>query len=509
MSVAIPRNRSSVTEPYEMVIGLEVHCQLRTETKAFCGCLTSFGDAPNANTCPVCLGLPGALPVLNGHAVELATRASLAIGCDVHPQSIFARKNYFYPDLPKGYQISQFDQPLATAGQLDVGLQRDGEPVVIRITRVHMEEDAGKSVHDRFDSDSAIDLNRSGTPLVEIVSEPDIRSAAEAGAYVRTLKQILEYVDVSDANMEEGSLRVDVNISARLRGATELGTRTEVKNLNTISGVERCIEIEFERQCTVLSSGGSIVQQTMLWDGHKEEIRPARSKEASHDYRYFPEPDLPPLKLAADWIAMQRSQLPELPQARRARFQTQYGIPATDIEVLTATMAMATRFETIAATSGDARRAANWVLGPLQASANASGIAMEAHPVSAENLGALIRLEVDGKLSNTAARQVFAIMESQAMSRISSGPEALEMPMEGTTEAPLTIAEREGLLKVSDDSALQGWIDEVIAEFPEEARRFLAGEQKLQGVLVGHVMRKSKGSADPKRLNQLLGARRT
>ncbi|MBC8089596.1 MAG: Asp-tRNA(Asn)/Glu-tRNA(Gln) amidotransferase subunit GatB [Phycisphaerae bacterium] len=486
--------RPKVTDAYEMVIGLEVHCQLKTRTKAFCGCRTSFGDAPNANTCPVCLGLPGALPVLNAQAVQLATKASLALDCTVHGRSIFARKNYFYPDLPKGYQISQFDHPLATAGQLDIGLTKDGEPVVIRITRVHMEEDAGKSVHDRFKTDSAIDLNRSGTPLVEIVSEPDIRSAAEAGAYVRTLKQILEYVDVSDANMEEGSLRVDVNISARVRGATALGTRTEVKNLNTISGVEHCIDIEFARQCGVLAAGGTIVQQTMLWDGHKEEIRPARSKEASHDYRYFPEPDLPPLVLAAEWIAAQQEALPELPQARRARFASQYGIPAVDIEVLTATTAMAQRFETIAATSGDARRAANWVLGPLQASANASGVALEAHPVSATHLGELIRLEVDGKLSNSAARQVFAIMEADAVE---------------PRQAPLAIAEREGLLKVSDDTALQGWIDEVLADYPDEARRFLDGELKLQGVLVGHVMRKSKGSADPKRLNQLLGARRS
>lgn len=481
-----------VTDAYEMVIGLEVHCQLKTQTKAFCGCRTSFGDAPNANTCPVCLGLPGALPVLNAHAVELATTASLALDCTINQQSIFARKNYFYPDLPKGYQISQFDQPLASWGQLDVGLKRGDEPVIIRITRVHMEEDAGKSVHDRFQSASAIDLNRSGTPLVEIVSEPDIRSAAEAGAYVRTLKQILEYVDVSDANMEEGSLRVDVNISARLKGATEFGTRTEVKNLNSITGVERSIEIEFARQCQVLSEGGTIIQQTMLWDGHKEEIRPARNKEASHDYRYFPEPDLPPLKLAADWIAARRQALPELPKARRDRFAAQYGIPPVDIEVLTATPVMAARFETIAATSGDARRSANWVLGPLQASANATGVAMEQHPVSAERLGALIRLEVDGKLSNTAARQVFALMET---------------PEHVNTE-PLQIAESAGLLKVSDDAALEGWITEVLAEFPAEAARYLGGEAKLQGVLIGHVMRKSKGSADPKKLNQLLAARR-
>lgn len=490
--MSTPSSKPKVTDAYEMVIGLEVHCQLKTKTKAFCGCATSFGDAPNANTCPVCLGLPGALPVLNAHAVELATTASIALGCTINPQSVFARKNYFYPDLPKGYQISQFDQPLASWGQLDVGLKRGEEPVVIRITRVHMEEDAGKSVHDRFQSASAIDLNRSGTPLVEIVSEPDIRSAAEAGAYVRTLKQILEYVDVSDANMEEGSLRVDVNISARLRGATEYGTRTEVKNLNSITGVERSIDIEFARQCQVLSEGGSIIQQTMLWDGHKEQIRPARSKEASHDYRYFPEPDLPPLKLTEEWIGARRTALPELPRAKRDRFATQYGIPATDIEVLTATQTMASRFETIAATSGDARRASNWVLGALQASANATGIAMEDHPVTAERLGALIRLEVDGKISNTAAKQIFELMEK---------------PQHQNFE-PLQIAEREGLLKVSDDSALEGWITEVLAEFPAEAARFLGGETKLQGVLIGHVMRKSKGSADPKKLNQLLAARR-
>ena len=479
---------SSLTSDYEMVVGLEVHCQLKTQTKAFCGCRTSFGASPNENTCPVCLGLPGALPVLNEHAVELATTASLALNCTVHGESIFARKNYFYPDLPKGYQISQFDKPLATDGHLNIGLIGEGKPIVIRLTRVHMEEDAGKSVHDRFASSSAIDLNRSGTPLVEIVSEPDIRSAAQAGAYVRTLKQILEYVKVSDANMEEGSLRVDVNISARRRGSAALGTRTEVKNLNSITGVERSIEIEFARQCRVLASGGSIVQQTMLWDGHKEQIRPARSKESSHDYRYFPDPDLSPLILGDEFIANRRAALPELPPAKRARFTSQYGIPAADIEVLTATVEMGERYETIVATSGDAKRSANWVLGPLQASANASGIPGHAQGVSAMRLGALIRLEVEGKISNAAARQIFAIMES-------------------SNDDASAIAEREGLLKVSDDGALVAWINDILAEFPAEAERFLGGEQRLQGVLVGHVMRKSKGSADPKRLNQLLAAR--
>src|SRR4051812_4583327 len=283
-----------------MVIGLEVHVQLRTRTKAFCPCSAEFGAPPNVNTCPVCLALPGALPVLNAHAVELATKTALALNCTVNPVSVFARKNYFYPDLPKGYQISQFDKPLAERGFVDIGRRLDGANIRIGVTRVHMEEDAGKSVHDRFPGVSAIDLNRSGVPLVEIVSEPDIRSAEQAGAYLRVLKQLLEYVDVSDVNMEEGSLRVDANVSARRRGETELGTKTEVKNLNSFSGVERALEVEFARHVGVLEAGGSIEQQTMLWDGST--VRPARSKEGSHDYRYFPEPDLPPLILALEWI---------------------------------------------------------------------------------------------------------------------------------------------------------------------------------------------------------------
>ncbi|HVZ76958.1 MAG TPA: Asp-tRNA(Asn)/Glu-tRNA(Gln) amidotransferase subunit GatB, partial [Gemmatimonadaceae bacterium] len=291
-------------ERYEMVVGLEVHVQLKTATKAFCSCSSAFGAAPNSNVCPVCLALPGALPVLNAHAVELAVRAALALECTVHPVSIFARKNYFYPDLPKGYQISQFDQPLATHGRLAAGDRTVG------ITRVHMEEDAGKSIHDRYAGATAIDLNRAGVPLIEIVSEPDMRSAEEAGAYLRALKQVLEYADVSDVSMEEGSLRVDANISVRLHGATPLGTKTEVKNMNSFSGVERAFEAEFVRQCALVESGGRVEQQTMLWDGAAGEVRPARSKEGSHDYRYFPEPDLPPLVLSDDYVARARASLP-------------------------------------------------------------------------------------------------------------------------------------------------------------------------------------------------------
>lgn len=473
---------------FELVVGLEVHCQLATDSKIFCGCGTSFGDEPNRNTCPVCLGLPGALPVLNARAVALAVQASLALGCTVHPTSVFARKNYFYPDLPKGYQISQFDRPLATNGVIDAAPDDAEVSRPIGITRVHMEEDAGKSVHDRFPGWTAIDLNRAGTPLIEIVSEPDIRTAAEATSYLRQLKQILEYTQVSDANMEEGSLRVDVNISARPVGTTALGTKTEIKNLNTFSGVERAIEIEFARQCAVLSAGGSIEQQTMLWDGARNEIRPARSKEGSHDYRYFPDPDLPPLVLSEAFIEAQRALLPELPRTRRRRFVQALGLSSTDAEQLTASAALASYFEQVVAASGDAKRAANWVVGTVLAAVNAGNGTVETPPVGAERVGALIRMEAEGLVSNTAARQLFALLLQQ-------------------DEDPRALAEREGLLKVSDDAALMTWIDEVLEERPDEAKRFLAGETKLQGVLVGHVMRKSKGAADPRRLNQLLSAR--
>lgn len=481
-------NTDELTTGWELVIGLEVHCQLKTRSKIFCGCATSFGEAPNANTCPVCLGLPGALPVLNGHAVELATRASLALGCTVHATSVFARKNYFYPDLPKGYQISQFDRPLATNGAIVVGVQNDGTPRVIRVHRVHMEEDAGKSVHDRFADMSAIDLNRAGTPLVEIVSEPDIRSAAEAGAYARRLKQILEYADVSDANMEEGSLRVDVNISVRRIGERALGTKTEIKNLNSFSAIERAVDIEFMRQCRVLTSGGVIEQQTMLYDDKRNEVRPARSKEGSHDYRYFPDPDLPPLLLSEAFIAAQRAALPELPPARRVRFASEYGLSESEVEQLLATRTLADRFEAVARASGDAKRAANWMLGTVLASVNASGLELSAHPVSVDRLAGLIALEAAGDVSNTAARQLFGMLEVQ----------------DGD---PREMARTAGLLQVRDDAALVSWIDEVLAENPAEAARFVGGEKKLQGVLVGLVMKKSKGAADPKKVNQLLASR--
>ncbi|HEV7388056.1 MAG TPA: Asp-tRNA(Asn)/Glu-tRNA(Gln) amidotransferase subunit GatB, partial [Gemmatimonadaceae bacterium] len=335
-------------ERYEMVVGLEVHVQLKTRSKAFCACSTDFGAPPNVNTCPVCLALPGALPVLNERAVELATRAALGLGCTINPVSVFARKNYFYPDLPKGYQISQFDQPLATGGSVVIGKTEKGTDVQIGITRLHMEEDAGKSIHDRYPGATAIDLNRAGVPLIEIVSEPDIRTSAAAGAYLRTVKQILQYLDVSDVSMEEGSLRVDANISVRPPGQVKLGTKTEVKNMNSFSAVERALEAEYERQCALIDSGGKVEQQTLLWDGARETVRPSRTKEGSHDYRYFPEPDLRPLLLDVKWIDEARKNLPELPEARRLRLTAEYVISAGDADQLMATPALADYFEAVA-----------------------------------------------------------------------------------------------------------------------------------------------------------------
>ena len=473
---------------YEMVVGLEVHVQLKTRTKAFCGCSTDFGAPPNVNTCPVCLALPGALPVLNERAVELATRAALGLGCRVNPVSIFARKNYFYPDLPKGYQISQFDQPLATGGSVAIGKNATGADVKIGITRLHMEEDAGKSIHDRYPGATAIDLNRAGVPLIEIVSEPDIRTSADAGAYLRTLKQILQYLDVSDVSMEEGSLRVDANISVRPPGQAKLGTKTEVKNMNSFSAVERALEAEFERQCALLDSGGRVEQQTLLWDGARETVRPSRTKEGSHDYRYFPEPDLRTLVVDEKWIGEARKHLPELPEARKKRLAQDFGISPVEVEQLTATPALAEYFEGVARASGDGKAAYNWVMGEVLAVLHALDGDITHFRVRPADLAQLLNLVRDGTISHTAAKRVFALMVE-------------------TGKQPAQVAADEGLLQVGDEDAIATWVDEILREHPEEATRYLAGEKKLQGVLVGFVMKKSKGRADPKRVNQLLSAR--
>jgi aspartyl-tRNA(Asn)/glutamyl-tRNA(Gln) amidotransferase subunit B len=478
------------SDRYEMVVGLEVHVQLKTRTKAFCNCSASFGAPPNANTCPVCLALPGTLPVLNYEAVTLATRASLALGCEVHPVSIFARKNYFYPDLPKGYQITQYDRPLATDGRVQIGETPDGGAINIGVTRLHMEEDAGKSVHDRFPEVTAVDLNRAGVPLAEIVSEPDIRSAAEAGAYLRAVKQLIEYVGASDASMEEGSLRVDANVSAREHGDMKLGTKTEIKNMNSFSAVERALESEFARHCALLASGQPVRQETMLWDQNEGTCRPARSKEDSHDYRYFPEPDLPPLILDKEWIAARRAELPELPNARRRRIREQFGLGMRESEVITANPLFADYFESVARVHGDGKTAANWVMRDVLSVLNETGRSIEEFELQVRpmDLAQLLDMVRDGVVSNAAATKVFAIMVR-------------------TGEAPRVIAEREGLLQVSDDAQLRAWVDEVWAAHPAEAERFAGGERRLQGVLVGLVMKRSSGSADPKRVNALLAER--
>jgi aspartyl-tRNA(Asn)/glutamyl-tRNA(Gln) amidotransferase subunit B len=473
---------------YEMVVGLEVHVQLKTRTKAFCGCSIDFGAPPNVNTCPVCLALPGALPVLNEHAVELAVRAALGLGCKIDLISVFARKNYFYPDLPKGYQISQFDLPLATGGSVVVGKTENGTDLRVGITRLHMEEDAGKSIHDRYPGETAIDLNRAGVPLIEIVSEPDIRSSAGAGAYLRTLKQILQYLDVSDVSMEEGSLRVDANISVRPPGQVKLGTKTEVKNMNSFSAVEKALESEFTRQCALLDSGGKVEQQTLLWDGAHDSVRLSRTKEGSHDYRYFPEPDLRPLMLDQKLIEQMRKDLPELPDARKKRLAAEYGLSQVEAEQLTAHPALAEYFEAVARASGDGKSAYNWAMGEVQAALRASGEAIDRFRVRPADLAQLLNLVRDGTISHTAAKRVFARM-------VDTGKPAAQ------------VAADEGLLQVGDESAIATWVDEVLREHPEEASRYLAGEKKLQGVLVGFVMKKSKGRADPKRVNQLLSSR--
>ncbi|MEA2063274.1 MAG: Asp-tRNA(Asn)/Glu-tRNA(Gln) amidotransferase subunit GatB, partial [Gemmatimonadota bacterium] len=399
------------THEWETVIGLEVHAQLKTRTKTFCRCSTRFGDEPNSNVCPVCLGLPGALPVLNREAVSMAVRTALAFGCTVHGQSIFARKNYFYPDLPKGYQISQYEQPFSSGGAVEARLE-DGTVRRIDLTRIHMEEDAGKSIHTATASGTAVDLNRCGTPLIEIVSEPDIRSGEEAYAYLSRLRQTLLYLGVCDGNMEEGSLRCDANISVRKAGEKKLGTRTEVKNMNSFRGVERAIHYEVERQISVLESGGRVVQETLLWDADKQVVRPMRSKEEANDYRYFPDPDLLPLVIEETWIGELKKSLPELPQERERRFITQYGLPEYDAYVLTVTRELADYFEqTVQAAPGtDPKKVSNWIMGEVLAVLREANLEITGFKVSPRQLAALFILIGKGTISGKIAKAVFEEM---------------------------------------------------------------------------------------------------
>ena len=472
---------------YEPVIGLEVHVQLLTATKAFCGCANHFGSAPNTNICPVCLGLPGALPVLNAKAVEFATLASLAINCQVRERSIFARKNYFYPDLPKGYQISQFDKPIAEHGFIQVPTA-DGTTKRIGITRLHMEEDAGKSLHYGF-ADSAtrtyLDLNRCGTPLVEIVSEPDIRTADEAFEYLTRLKEILLYTGVSDCNMEEGSLRCDANVSVMPRGADKFGTKVEVKNVNSFRFVRAAIEYEIERQIEVVESGGRVTQESRLWNAAEGRTYSMRSKEQAHDYRYFPEPDLPPLIVSPEFLVEAREKLPELPEARRARMIAEYEITARDAATLTSSREFADRFEAAARTARNPRRVANVLLSEVGGRMKALNLEQEQSPVSMAGIVLAADLLDEDKISSKQLKQLF------------------DTCFENGEDFP-AVYEREKPQQLTDASAIEAMIDEVIAANPKQVEQYRAGKKTIAGFFVGQVMRASKGQANPALLNELV-----
>lgn len=474
---------------YEAVIGLECHAQLRTKSKLFCSCSTRFGDPTNTNTCPVCLGLPGALPVLNRFAVTLAARAGFGLNCMVNARSVWARKNYFYPDLPKGYQITQYDRPIAEHGFLDV--PSDGGSTRVRIRRIHMEEDAGKSLHEGF-SDSQrhtyLDFNRSGVPLVEIVTEPDISSSRLAHEYMARLKQILEFLDVCDGNMEEGSLRCDANVSVRPAGATALGTRTELKNLNSLRFLQKAIDYEVERQIDVIESGGRVVQETRLWNADEERTVTMRSKEDAHDYRYFPEPDLPELCLSESWIEEVRGSLAELPDRRRTRFVDQYALPDYDAGVLTSSRALGDFFEQAAADSGQPKVAANWVMGDLMRlwkDGNVDLQTLSPSPVTPRMLADLIRLTAAGTVSGKIAKTVLEEMYN-------SGAPAAE------------IVEKQGLVQISDVSELEAVVADVCASHADAVGQYRAGKQSAMGFLVGQVMKRTEGRANPKTVNELL-----
>jgi aspartyl-tRNA(Asn)/glutamyl-tRNA(Gln) amidotransferase subunit B len=466
-TLAVPS--PEVMARYEPVIGLEVHVQLATATKIFCGCPTSFGAPPNTNVCPVCLGLPGALPVLNRTAVELAMKTGLALNCTIRRQSRFARKNYFYPDLPKGYQISQYDEPLAEHGYVDITIE--GRPKRIGITRAHMEDDAGKSIHEGFkDSDrySYVDLNRSGTPLVEIVTEPDMRSPAEAYTFVTELKQMLQFVGVSTCDMEKGHLRCDANVSVRLKGAEKFGTKAEVKNLNSFRFLKEALDYEIARQVAVIESGGRVIQETRLYNPESGETAGMRSKEEAHDYRYFPEPDLAPLRVSPEWLASVKAAMPELPAARRARFIGEFGLREYDADVLTQSRDVSEYFEAVARVSGDPKIAVNWVMGDLMASLKAEGKEIAESPVSAENLGDLLKRIGAGELSGKLAKEVFAKMFA-------------------TGDAPAAVMEREGLKQISDSGALEVVIAQVIAANPKQVEQYRGGKTTVINYLVGHT----------------------
>jgi aspartyl-tRNA(Asn)/glutamyl-tRNA(Gln) amidotransferase subunit B len=472
--------------PYESVIGLEVHVQLGTRTKIFCGCSIEFGSPPNTNVCPVCLGLPGALPVLNQAAVELALKAAMALNCRINAASRFARKNYFYPDLPKGYQISQYDEPLSVHGEVEI--VSDGVKKRIGVTRVHMEDDAGKSIHDGFrDSDrySYVDINRSGAPLIEIVSEPDMSNSDEAYAYLTELKQVLQFVEVSDCDMEKGQLRCDANVSVRPRGQEQLGTKAEVKNLNSFRFLKMALDYEIERQIALIEGGGKVVQETRLYNADTGETVSMRSKEHAHDYRYFPEPDLVPLRIGEAWRSRVQASMPELPAAKRARFVGSYGLREYDAHVLTLTRAMSDYYEKAAEASGDPKTTANWVMGDLAGLLKSAGREISDSPISAERLGQLVKLIAGGELSGKLAKEIF--------------PKMFE-----TGDSAAAIMEREGLRQISDSGALEKIVEETLAANTKQVEQYKSGKTGVMGFLVGQVMKASRGQANPAAVNEIL-----
>ena len=486
-------------EGWETIIGLEVHAQLSTESKIFCGCSTRTGCEPNANTCPVCLGLPGALPVLNERAVELGARAALTLGLRINERSIFARKNYFYPDLPKGYQISQYDQPFSEHGALEImtaerdeaGHVREWRPKTVRITRLHLEEDAGKNVHEGLpdvDRYSYIDLNRAGTPLAEIVTEPDFRSSWEAYDYVNHVRRALEWVGASDADMEKGNLRCEANVSVRRLGDEKFGTKVELKNLNSVRFMQRAIEYEVERHIKLLEAGERVRQETRLWDERTGETRVMRSKEEAHDYRYFPEPDLPPLIVSAEFIERVRNDLPELPEARRARFINEYGLSYNDAAQLTAERALADYYEVTARASDDPRGAANWIRSELLRELEAASIPINNSPVPPEELAALIRFIAEDKISGKQGKEVLN-----------------EMAATGKTAT--AVIEARSLVQVSDAREIDRIVDEVLGANPQQVEQYRAGKETLFGFFVGQTMKASKGKANPKIVNERLRAK--
>ena len=475
---------------YEAVIGLEVHAEMLTQSKIFCGCSAKFGAPPNEHTCPLCLGLPGVLPVLNRRVVEFAIKAGLATECAIAPVSRWARKNYFYPDLPKGYQISQYELPICVGGRIDIEV--DGEAKVIRLTRIHMEEDTGKNIHDQHGDASLVDYNRSGVPLLEIVSEPDLRSPAEAGAYLRKLRTILQYLEVCDGNMEEGSFRCDANVSMRLRGAATLGTKAEVKNMNSFRSVERALEYEISRQTDLIRNGERVSQETRLWDADREMTRSMRSKESAHDYRYFPEPDLLPLAVPEAWIAEIRATLPELPDARRERFMREYGLPPYDAEVLTARKDVADYFEAAVRAHPNAKAISNWVMGDvlrvIRERKLDEALVIREWPVPPAHLAGLVRLIDDATISGKMAKSVFEQMLA-------------------TGAAPQQIVADQGLSQVTDSGAIEDAITAVLAANGAKVAEYRAGKDKLFGFFVGQVMKATQGKANPQKVNDLLKQR--